>query len=68
MVFELLTTDTNEREYLSVAETAMLVGVSSPTVRRAIEDGRLKAVQLGPKGHTVRIASEALDEWLREIQ
>ncbi len=63
-----LPAEVRSREYLSVSEAAMLVGVSSPTVRRAIEDGRLKAVRLGPPGHTVRIRREALGEWLREVR
>ena len=46
----------------------MLVGVSSPTVRRAIEDGRLKAARLGPPGHAVRISREAIADWLQEAR
>lgn len=36
------------RAAFSVAETARLLGVSEPTVRRAIRDGSLVAIKVGP--------------------
>jgi excisionase family DNA binding protein len=50
-----------------VAEVAMLVGVSAPTIRRHIATGELRAVKLGPgRGRPIRVARSALDEWLVE--
>jgi excisionase family DNA binding protein len=55
----------SSREYLSVAEVAMRLGVSAPTIRRRVADGSLRAVKLGDSRNcAVRIPRSALDEWL----
>jgi excisionase family DNA binding protein len=60
-----LTSRESSREYLSVAEVAMQLGVSEPTIRRRVADGSLRAVKLGDSRNcAVRIPRSALDEWL----
>lgn len=46
----------------TVDEVAVFCGVSSKTVRRAIERGDLDAARLGGHG-ALRIRPEAIDEW-----
>lgn len=48
---------------LTVAQAAAYVGVSTKTIYRAIEDGRLKAAALGRSG-AIRIRPEWIDEWI----
>jgi excisionase family DNA binding protein len=59
-----MATDTHEHRYVSVAEVALRLGVSAPTVRRKVAEGQLKAVRLGEPGSSVRISSRELDAWL----
>jgi excisionase family DNA binding protein len=40
---------------LTVRDVAALDQVCTKTVRRAIDEGRLEVVRIGPKGHLVRI-------------
>jgi len=47
---------------MTVDEVALFCGVSSKTVRRAIERGDLEAARLGGHG-ALRIRPEAIDEW-----
>ncbi len=53
----------NER-LLTVRETADRLRVSPMTVRRRIDGGELRALQLGGPGRPVRIAEADLDAWL----
>lgn len=48
-----------ERPFITINEAADLLGVSSSTVRRCIEDGRLAAFRLG---RVIRVPREALDD------
>ncbi|MBI4896806.1 MAG: helix-turn-helix domain-containing protein [Actinobacteria bacterium] len=48
---------------LTVAQAATYVGVSTKTIYRAVEDGRLKAAALGRSGG-IRIRPEWIDEWI----
>jgi excisionase family DNA binding protein len=41
-------------DFLTIAETAQLWGVSERTVRREIEQRSLRVVRLGPSGRIVR--------------
>jgi excisionase family DNA binding protein len=59
-----MSTVAHEREYMSVAEAAMLLGVSAPTIRRKIATGELPAVRLGDKGSSIRIPRAELEAWL----
>jgi excisionase family DNA binding protein len=56
-----MTTAENTREYLSVAEVALRLGVSPPTVRRRIAEGRIIAAQPGGPGSAVRIHRSELE-------
>ena len=56
-------TDSPDTVILNVAQTAAYVGVSTKTIYRAIEDGRLKAAALGRSG-AIRIRPEWIDEWI----
>jgi excisionase family DNA binding protein len=47
---------------MTVDEVAVFCGVSSKTVRRAIERGDLEAARLGGYG-ALRIRPDAIDEW-----
>ncbi len=47
--------------WLSIAAAAARVGVSIPTIRRAIESGALPAFRLGPR--LVRLRAADLDAW-----
>jgi excisionase family DNA binding protein len=49
-------------EFLSVEEIARMLGLHEMTVRRHINQGRLKAIRVGRK---VRIRKEDLEEFLR---
>jgi excisionase family DNA binding protein len=42
-----LTSRESRREYLSVAEVAVLLGCSAPTIRRRVATGELRAVKFG---------------------
>ena len=52
------------REFMSVSEVAMQLGVSTPTVRRKIAAGELPAVRLGGPGSSLRVPREGLAAWL----
>ena len=47
---------------MTVNEVARFCGVSTKTVRRAIERGDLDAARLGDHG-ALRVRPEAIDEW-----
>jgi excisionase family DNA binding protein len=47
-----------------VQETAERLGVSVKIVRRLIESGEVPALQLGGKGHPVRVDVVELEAWL----
>jgi excisionase family DNA binding protein len=49
---------------LRASEVAERLGVDPSTVYRLIERGSLPALQLGGKGHTVRIDERELGAWL----
>jgi len=49
---------------LSVPEAAMVLELSGPTVRRLIREGVVPIVQLGGRGHAVRIRRSDLDRLL----
>jgi excisionase family DNA binding protein len=56
-----------QREYMSVAEIALKLGVSAPTIRRRIEDGSLHAVKLGEdRNSPVRVSKRSLAAWLEQ--
>jgi excisionase family DNA binding protein len=60
-----LTSRESSREYLSVSEVALRLGVSAPTIRRREADGSLRAVKLGESRNcAVQISRRALEEWL----
>ena len=61
-----MTTAANESESRSIAEVALKLGISAPTVRRRIASGELPAVQLGGPGSAVRVDARDLDRWLKE--
>ncbi len=55
----------NEREFLTIHETAQELGCGDSTVREMIQDGRLPAVQLGrvfriPRSVLTAMANEAV--------
>jgi len=51
--------------YLSVADAAEYIGVSTQTIRRYIESGRLPAYRLGKK--LVKVRDTDLDALMRPI-
>jgi excisionase family DNA binding protein len=52
-----------ERRPLSTGAAARVAGVHSTTIWRAIREGELPAIRLGPHGD-YRIRLEALEAWL----
>ena len=54
----------NETELLNVGEVALALGCSGPTVRRLIAEGVIPVVQLGGKGHALRIRRPDVDKLL----
>ena len=53
-----------EHEFLTVTETAALLGVSHQTIRSKIRAGDIPATQLGGPGSHIRIPRDALTAWL----
>lgn len=49
-------------EWLTLAAAAQIVGVSIPTIRRAVASGALAAYRLGPR--LVRVRAADLDAWI----
>jgi excisionase family DNA binding protein len=49
---------------LTVKETAIRLPLHEMTVRKLIREGRIPAVQLGGKGHSLRVPEAELNEWL----
>ena len=49
-----------EPKYLSVEQFATLHAISVTTVRRRLDDGTLRSIQLGGKGHKHLIPRDAL--------
>ena len=59
------TPDAPSAKLLTVAEVAIMCHSSTPTIRRRIADGSLRAVKLGKSRNcAIRIPRRALDEWL----
>jgi excisionase family DNA binding protein len=52
--------------YLTVEEVASRLSVHTATVYRLIRTRQLPAVQLGGRGHSLRIPEATLTEWLNE--
>lgn len=52
-------TSATEVRLLTIRDVAELDQVSQKTVRRAIEQGRLSVVRIGPSGHLIRIHPSA---------
>ena len=59
-----MTTAAETREYLSLPEVALKLGISAPTVRRKIAEGELPAVRLGGPGSSLRVSRSSLERWL----
>jgi excisionase family DNA binding protein len=53
------------KEYLTLADAADRMGVSTATLRRRITDGQLRAFRMGKR--LIRIRVEDLDRMLKEI-
>jgi excisionase family DNA binding protein len=49
---------------LRVREVAQRLGVDPSTVYRLVQRGSLPALQIGGRGHTVRIDERELEAWL----
>jgi excisionase family DNA binding protein len=61
---EAMTTVAHTRVLLTVKEVAARLRLHPMTVRRLIRAGVLPAVQLGGKGHAVRVPEAELAGWL----
>jgi excisionase family DNA binding protein len=59
-----MSTVAHECEYLTVAEVAMKLHCSAPSIRRRIAAGELPAVQLGGPGSSIRVRRDELEAWL----
>ena len=54
-----------QRKVVTVKEAAAMLAVSQLTILRAIKDGKLKAMQISPKGR-YKISIENLSTFIRE--
>lgn len=54
-----------DRDWLSVAQTAAYLQVSTRTVHRYLDSGRLSASQLVPNG-TIRISASSIEKMLEK--
>ena len=52
------------KSYLDITDVSLLTGYSASTIRRRIEEGRLKAFQNVPNGKLL-FKKEAIEEWLK---
>ena len=52
------------RRYITIAETAEYLQVSTHTVRRLIADGELNGYRMGRSGRTIRVDLNEIDEQL----
>ena len=52
------------KSYLDITDVSLLTGYSVSTIRRRIEEGRLKAFQNVPNGKLL-FKKEAIEEWLK---
>ena len=52
------------KDYLDITDVSLLTGYSVSTIRRRIEEGRLKAFQNVPNGKLL-FKKEAIEEWLK---
>jgi excisionase family DNA binding protein len=60
-----VTAPAQTREYLTVAEVALALGLSASTARRRIADGELPAHKLGTgRNSAVRVSRAELAKWL----
>jgi len=57
-----------ERRLLTLAEAAEEVRYSPRTVRRWIDDGRLRAIQVGGRGASIRVDSRDLERLLQPTE
>ena len=53
-----------KRRYITIAETAEYLQVSSKTVRRLITDGELTGYRMGSSRRTIRVDLNEVDEQL----
>lgn len=53
----------SERPYLSIAETADYLGITTRTVRQMVADGRLRGYKLGAR--VVRLRRDEIDSAMR---
>jgi excisionase family DNA binding protein len=56
---------TQGEQLLSIAETAVLLGVSAPSVRRRIARGEIRSLQLGGPKSPIRVRSSDLADYLQ---
>ena len=52
------------RQWLTVPEAAKYVCVRSERIRKAVDDGSLRAVKIDGKSTSVRVHTDDLDEWM----
>ena len=50
----------SSRAYVTVEEAATILDLSISTIRRRVRDGSLPSLQLGGRGHLLRIPREAM--------
>lgn len=54
------------RQVVTLPEAAVMLGMSPLTIRRAIKSGKIKAMQISPKGR-YRILIEELNEFIQRF-
>tara|TARA_Y100000593_G_scaffold70917_1_gene130080 strand:+ start:425 stop:628 length:204 start_codon:yes stop_codon:yes gene_type:complete len=53
----------DSKKYLSILDVALLSGYSISTIRRRIDEGKLKAIQNVPKGKLL-FKKSSVEQWL----
>ena len=57
-----------EPRFLTVAQAAVALGVSGPTIRRWVRGGRLGAVQIGGETGVLRVPEAELERLIAEAR
>jgi excisionase family DNA binding protein len=63
--YEVLKDQLKQDRLLTVSEVASLVGLTSKTMLRYIQEGRISAVRFGPRSY--RIPTSSLLIWLEDV-
>ena len=58
----------NDSDMMTVAEAAMVLGVSAPTLRALLAEGQLRGYQIGGERRAIRLRRADLHEFLARCE